>query len=270
MNNQIKITILISSCDKFSDTWDIVTNSIQKYWLDCPFQIKIITNKKDYNNGSVRSLKIGEDISWSSNLIKAVKSTDADYVFMWLDDVFLSDFVDNYKINEIINFLQTNSPAFLRIRPNPKPDKIIKENFGIIFPESLFYRVSIFASFWRKDALIDLLKEEESAWQFELEGSKRSSRYKDFYVYTQKVFNYIHGIEKGKWKADAVKWLNKNNYKVDFSTRKIMSNASFVIYFIGYFKNLLINLFPGKYRHKVVRCFQKFYVLIGLREKTSF
>ena len=104
----------------FSDTWDIVTNSIQKYWLDCPFQIKIITNKKDYNNGSVRSLKIGEDISWSSNLIKAVKSTDADYVFMWLDDVFLSDFVDNYKINEIINFLQTNSPAFLRIRPNSK------------------------------------------------------------------------------------------------------------------------------------------------------
>ena len=54
----------------------------------------------------------------------------------------------------------------------------------------------------------------------------------------KKVFDYIHGIEKGKWKADAVKWLNKNNYKVDFSTRKIMSNASFVIYFIGYFKNL--------------------------------
>lgn len=270
MNNDIKITVLISSCDKFSDTWDIVTDSIQKYWFDCPFEIKIITNKIDYNNGSVRSLKIGNDISWSSNLIKAVNSINADYVFVWLDDVFLSDFVDTNKINEIINFLETNNPAFLRIRPYPKPDKKIKKNFGIIFPESLFYRVNIFSSFWRKDVLIDLLEEEESAWQFELDGSKRSSKYKDFYVYTKKVFNYVHGIEKGQWKVDAVKWLNKNNYKIDFSKRNIMSNTSFILHFIGYVKNLLINLFPGKYRHKIVRLFQKFYVLIGLRDNTSF
>ena len=83
---------------------------------------------------------------------------------------------------------------------------------------------------------MELINTNESAWEFEIEGSKRSASYDDFYCYNKQIFKYVHGIEKGKWKKSALRWLKRNNFNPDLNHRKTISNRLSLIHFFGKFK----------------------------------
>jgi hypothetical protein len=265
-----RLTILITSCDKFSDTWEPLADSFNEFWSDCSFPTRLLTNHKNFERFEIKAIKVGEDLDWSSNLKKALQSITTEYVLLWLDDVFISEKVDNTMIQEILNFIKKNDSNFLRLRPFPMPDFWVENNFGIILPKSFYYRVSIFSTIWKKSILESLLFEGESAWKFELNGSKRSVSIEKFYCTRNPIFQYIHGIEKGLWKKDAVEWLQKRDQKPDFEYRRMMNESEVFKYKIGQLKLKFINLIPGKFRHTLVRFVQRIYVLIGIRKETTF
>jgi hypothetical protein len=229
-----------------------------------------MTNYLDFDKNGIKSLKVGEDKDWSSNLKKALQEINTEYVLLWLDDVFLSEKVGYSQLNDIMNFIEFYNPNFLRLRPSPKPDIWVKKNFGEILPSSLYYRVSIFSTIWKKDILESLILNGESAWNFELRGSKRSASFDKFYCTRSLIFKYIHGIEKGIWKEDAVEWLQLRGQKIDFEYRRMMNESEVFKYKIGQLKLKFINLIPGKFRHTLVRFVQRIYVLIGIRKETTF
>jgi hypothetical protein len=229
-----------------------------------------MTNYRDFEKNGIKALKVEEDIDWSSNLKKALLDIKTDYVLLWLDDVFLSEKVDNAQIKEIMGFIKKYDPNFLRMRPSPKPDIWLEKNFGEILQESLYYRVSIFSTIWKKDILQSLILNGESAWDFEMKGSKRSASYDKFFCTRTLIFQYIHGIEKGIWKADAVRWLKMRSQKMDFEYRRMMSGSEVFKHKIDLLKLKIINLFPGKYRHTLVGFFQRIYIALGIRKEKTF
>lgn len=158
----------------------------------------------------------------------------------------------------------------MRLRLNPPPDKWVEENYGEIFATSPFYRVSIFSTIWKRDVLLSLLKKGETPWEFELNGSIRSVEYDGFYCTRFNVFDYIHGVEKGIWKRDAVAWLQSREYDIDFSYRRMMTEREFEKYKKSSIKQNLIYIIPSRYRHVVVRYIQKLYILLGISKKTTF
>ena len=64
--------IIIPSCDKYSDLWHTFFFFFHKYWQDCPYPIYLMTNNLSYEDQRIITLKIGEDVSWSANLKKAL------------------------------------------------------------------------------------------------------------------------------------------------------------------------------------------------------
>ena len=79
-NLKYDIDIAVISCDNYSDVWPHFFDNLFKNWEDCPLDIYLISNKKKYNNKKIININVGEDVSWSDNLRKGLKSLKKEYV----------------------------------------------------------------------------------------------------------------------------------------------------------------------------------------------
>lgn len=95
------------------------------------------------------------------------------------------------------------------------------------------YTISTQAALWRKDFLLEILRDDESAWDFEGIGSARYNRKyfdkgKKIYIHRgefpaifdyQFLNGYGYGIVAGKWQRKNIELFNKYGISVDFSKR---------------------------------------------------
>ena len=91
MDTKPKIDLLVVSCDTFSDVWNPFFKSLRHYWKDCGLNIYLLSNEKECKELNVKTIKVGADISWSDNLIKAIDSLKSEYVLLLLEDLLLEN-----------------------------------------------------------------------------------------------------------------------------------------------------------------------------------
>jgi len=218
-------TVLVSSCDAYSDLWPPFFNLFKKNWPDCPYKILLITEEIESGIDQIYSLKLGKDMDWSSLLMKALDKIETEYVLFFLEDFFLRKRVDNELISRLLIDMQDNSFNMLRLVSRPKPDVRLEffNNLGSIEVNSP-YRVSTQAAIWKVDVLRKLIKKGESAWDFEIQGSKRSHQFNKFIgVYSDNLPYRHHVIERGKWFPWEAKYFKRMEIGCDFTKREIMS-----------------------------------------------
>jgi len=254
MDIKEKFVILIppSPWGDYSDLWGPFFNLLFRFWPDCPFKVYLATYKPDINIPPRVKIILLKDnyISWSDLLIKTLNYINEPYVFLFFQDLFLYDFVDTDIILEIFEWILKVDANYVRLNPSPKPDKYYNELIGVV-SKGAIYRASAF-SVWNKDVLLDLLRPDESAWDFEIYASVRSDKYDGFYSIRKRYFYYINGVVKGKWQRGAVRKLNSLGIEVNLEKRKMMSLTETVGY---YLKTQRSNLFkiivPSRLRRKV-------------------
>jgi len=248
---QNKFAVLVVSCDKYSDLWNPFFKSFLKFWPDCPFDIYLLNNHNCINISRVKNISVGEDISWSDNLHKGVNKLKEDYIFLFLEDLFLIDFVETNKVLKISKWILESNANYVRINPSAvKPDKKFNELVGIV-SKGTIYRTSTVLSVWKKDILLNLLKAGESAWDFEIYGSLRSDIYDGFYATWGEYFSIINAIIKGKWQRKAIRKLNSIGIEIDLNKREIMTFEETIKYYFSRKRSGLLKLFPARYRRKL-------------------
>ena len=195
MNN---IALLISTYDSSEDLWRPLEQTYLKYWNDIDFPIYLSTNHKVIDSQVFNSLTIGDELSWSDNLIKSLNKINQEYVLLTFDDLFLTAKVDNQFIEQLMtraiqsefNYLQ----FYRSISKGRRLDDLIFKKFN-----KTRYKNSTIWSFWKKDVLLELLQKDENAWEFETNGNIRSYKYKGFYSTRRNVIPFVNGIVKGIW-----------------------------------------------------------------------
>jgi hypothetical protein len=254
---QKQLSFLILSYDGFSDIWLITVDYFFKYWPDCPYTVYLITNHKTFDDTRVISLKVGEDISWSSNVKKALEQIDTDYVLTIFDDFILKSPIENQIIETYVRLCLDNNYDYLRLQPEPPPHEKKDPFFGRITEGSL-YRVSLCTTIIKKETLKQLLCEEENAWAFEFEGSIRSDRFSEFYSTFNYIIPYHNAIEKGKWRKEVLEIVQP--YGIDVTIRGIhedkqLSNKLKWVHFIK--KKILFEWIPAKFQRAVLNFYHK-------------
>lgn len=249
-----KFSIIISSCDKYSDLWLPLGNLYKKYWKNCNYDIYLITeslNFKEVTNLDINIKTINiNSIYWSQRLKLALKSKKIinKNVLLVLDDFFLqSKVIDNIIEKYFNNFIKFRMHMLrLVARPSPQKKNKFLNNIGKIenFEK---YAISSQAAFWKKNILINQLNDKENIWQFEINGSQRlRNKNVNFYGVYKDIFPYKHHvIERGKW----FPWyyMKFRNMKIGVSNKRetmnIFETAIWITkkIFIGYFKNLIKN-----------------------------
>jgi len=239
------IAVIVPSCDKYSDVWELLMQSIERFMCGNIPKIYLITNSINFKHPLVRTITIGDDISWSDNLSTALDKIDEKYVLMWIDDLIL---IDDFNWNNILSKIQwffKEEGDYIRL--NPTPAGINKVNSFSKIATNDYYRSSTVFSIWRKERLEEILASGESAWQFEIIGTDRTNKYQKWYASSEYLVDYVNLVIKGKIHPKSLS-LIKNVGLTYISDRDIMSNHEHIIQLFLELRSKVFSMFPRKFR----------------------
>jgi hypothetical protein len=150
MNKNLDIAILVPSCDRYCSLWKPLIENLCRQWKQCSFKMYIISNHLIFNEKDVTTISIGDDKSWSTNLINSLNFIPNNNIFLLIDDLFISKKINNKEVVDIITTFVKNEWNYIRFNPTPGPKR--KNNFnniGLIHHKD-FYRTSTVMSLWKK------------------------------------------------------------------------------------------------------------------------
>ena len=235
------LSILVYSCKKNSDMWDIFLRLFRKYWEFCKYELVLVTDSlpDEYKKTNVLHFdrEIIFDGQWSEMILNALEVVNKPYVMLWMDDYLLCDYVNNNKIDELIQIAQKYSAANLRLMESPIiPCEVFDgvKNIGCYKPGTA-YSISTQVGIWDSKFLNKYIKLNWSAWDFERLGSLEIKDNKHpFLVTLDYAFPYEEAVRRGKWMDNGVRLCKRNGIKIDSNKRKIMTNCDLTkIYFKG-------------------------------------
>lgn len=221
------VSVLIYSCDKYSDIWGPFFTLFFRYW-DCPYQVYLATESEQCLLPNVKTINTEGD-TWTERIREAVSQIPTEYVIGMCEDFFFRRPVKQYIIDSCLTHIKRfqNIACF-----NFEKDYDGAYSTGLYScfgkkPPGHNFQKSCQPSLWRKSILMELLDCQMDPWEWE--ESDTTERY-DFYIYTGHPegmafdYGYKHGswfgIRKGKWVIEDVGPLfNKEGINIDLSQR---------------------------------------------------
>lgn len=236
-----ELTVLVNSTDSFEDCWAPFFTLFDIYWPDCPYSVVLNTETKDYQHDRVKvhSSKTAlhehtpRRIPWGECLFRCLSDIRSDYVLYLQEDFFLNGRVDMDLIKEFIDIMSTSGIPHIHLMYLDRRGVYSRSRYHPLLweiKENANYRISLQAGLWRRDTLLSYIKSNETPWEFERWGTKRSyERNEIFLCQNMDEFNakgrYVFpyrptGIVRGKWVREIVEDLfSEHEIKVDFSRR---------------------------------------------------
>jgi len=248
------ISLVVLSCDNYSDLWSIFIEQFEKSWPDCPYDKYISTNFISAGSNTFQDIKIGKDYSWSDGVIKTLNKikNQYEYVLITLEDLILIEKVDNEKFQAIVKEFMNLDGNYLKFIRKPRPTNKFNNYFGEIKPGSLYRPTCVYA-IWKIETLLELLNKNENAWEFERFGAVRSDKYDGFYVVYKDFFKFSNTVVKGKWVPKEKKKFEKLNYKFDKKRKTLTKTLAMKLTIRILLFNLFTRFFPWRYRRRILR-----------------
>jgi hypothetical protein len=233
------VAILVVSCDAYQDLWGPFFQFFFQYWPDCPYPVFLGSNSLRFDDGRVSAICVGPDTNYSSNLLAMLAQIKQEWVLIFVEDVFLTSVVATKRIKEFVAFCQRDGGVHLQLlqrRFNPHYLLAVsnqRSEEAIELPVDVPYRASLNVCLWNKSTLWEILRPGESAWEFERQGTVRSFKSSGRFLLVSEnnpspPFLWIHGVIKRKWTRAVVRFLRRQEYKVDYTQRSIQSFGSYV------------------------------------------
>jgi hypothetical protein len=224
-----QIPILVVSCDRYADLWNPFFKIFWNYWPDCPFPVYLGTNFKKYNDERVKTILVGEDLSWAAGVLKMLDGLKSEYILLFLEDFLLKQKVDTKMVLKLIEIARQNQVGCLRLvsasHLSFPPTHALEEYPGLgVISAGDINRVSTQVALWKTETLMKLLNPHFDPWQFEEIGSILSEELPDqFWGTYHPVILYDQGVERGKWRSEGVKLCRNMGIEVDLTTRPTLS-----------------------------------------------
>lgn len=242
------ISMIIQSCDLFSDIWDAHVSLLEMNFGDRQMETFLVSDKKNSMEFEhVQTLFAGEKAEYSERLSYALEHIKTKYVLLTLDDYFLTKKIDIQRIHELVEIMDKEDMAYLRLFKIPKGKKKTKyEKIHSLTPIEQ-YDVNLYPGIWRVDALKTMITEVQNAWQFEVSLTKKAVNSQFTYFMTkEKVYPILDGVRKGKLLFRSNFFLKHN--QLYFGKRKRIDFLSvFKIKMMDFAKKIL----PKKWARKI-------------------
>ena len=175
--------------------------SIKKYWPDLNYDLYYLSNKRKFskNYESIENIAVGTDVSWSLSLKKALinLSENYDYVLTFIDDLILTNKVNNNLFELILDSFINSKGNHIKLH-KPKPNKPYNKLFGELTPK-MPYRATTVFTIWKIDLLIEILSDNENAWEFEKKSKDRIKNFDGIFSTYNALFEFENTVVKGKY-----------------------------------------------------------------------
>ena len=247
----VKYAILINSCDAYSDVWDPFFRILEKTWPEAgKHPIYLNTETKDYKDSffNVQVLNCVDDpqkTHWGKRLLDALNRIEDDKILLMLEDFFFEAPVKNEEIDRCAEYLeQFNDISIIGFTSQMEclDSQWCEENQEsripgyVIRKKRVNYKFNAGPSMWRKKVLQRLTFKNDTPWEWEFYGNRRTW-YSNDNIYgrignapTIFLYDMIHGgaVHRGKWTADSVRrCIEMYNLNFDLSFRGVEEENDF-------------------------------------------
>ena len=180
------ITVIIQTCDKYSNIWNGWYLSWNRYWnkkLNWPVYFCNEEKTLPFNDPNINQIKspLSSDASGFSNrLIDILGKVKTKYVLYMQEDMWLTNEVDLLMFKEALYKMRYNDWNCLRIHEKiwvnydlAKTSHFIGEKRILRSTSSSEWLLSHNAGIWNKDFLLSVMEPNEDPWNNEIEGTVR-------------------------------------------------------------------------------------------------
>jgi hypothetical protein len=238
-----RIGLVVSSCDDFCDTWRPFAYFFAKFWPDCPFKTYLIVNNLLVTSDFLEPIAVGGDRGWASNFRYALARIPHDHVLYLQDDYFIEEAVDTEQVLADCAWCIEHGVDSLCFSAYPEPQpgfEPVTERFGRA-PRDSDGRTRCQFALWKKSALLEVLRDGETAWDMESRGSERTTAM-NVMVYTSVAntpMRYLaSAIVRSLWTPEALAMCDAHGVPIRPRVRGVLR--------------------PGKQMKKARRAFSRF------------
>ncbi len=229
------LTFLFNTCDKHSESWQPFFDLLKKMWpdFDLPVVLNTETKSFEFDGLDITAANFPKTKSWSHRLRKVLNTIDSEFVVVFLEDFFLESPVNLREFERCLEFIRNNKKVgcvSFRNTPDGVDESEALKNYALLKKKDR-YIVNCQVAVWRTKVLKKLLRNHESAWEFERWGSWRA-RFVGCDIYSvlkgaEIPFDYDWGtpIYRGHWNLESLKRIEeKTGYAVKTETLPVIEN----------------------------------------------
>lgn len=213
---QNKMTMLILSCELFSDLWDAHVKQLEKFWPDRGMDTYIVTDAEHPAQFErVKVMATGAGLEFSERLAIALEQVDSEYVFITLDDYFLRKQVSNEKITGLVSMMDAEGLDYVRLfkRPTKATGKQLQGYPGVYGVNTeRVYSVNLYSGIWRTSFMKKTVRDVRDPWRFEVSLAKIAKEMgAKCAVSLNRDFVILDVVRKGKILNKANRYLKKHD-----------------------------------------------------------
>lgn len=212
------LSILISSCDKFSDLWDENIKALQRFWQKNPCDIFLVTDKQtEWFAPNVKIIVAEGQNDFPLRIKYALNIITTPYVLVTLDDYFLIDSVENQKIEYLLNRMKKEHIQYLSLYNRRVTRKSQYQPLEILSSIDLEkkYAVTLYPAIWEVEFLKKTIKEDMSPWLYEVSLTKCAiDENANCCASLAGTFNILDVVRKGKVLHKAQRYFKKQGISI--------------------------------------------------------
>ena len=212
----------MSSVDHFSDLWPLFFHFLFKHWETIPYPIYLISNYRSYKDPRVKTIKLGADAHWGSNLRNALKDIQADYIIYCQDDYLMSAPVKEDELNAALDRFVENDGYYLNLNAHKNYDgEAVSNNVGPLNLDNQWV-IDLNAAVWKTSLLNEIVQDGWTPWDAE-SAFNRYAKGLDakgaYTLTTDTIFPYIQAVKGGFWMDEAVQFCLSHSVTPDLTYR---------------------------------------------------
>ena len=240
-----RLTLLIHTCDKFSDMWEGHIMLLNRNWGDRGIRTLLVTDKPtDFTADGVEVVAAGEGKELSERIATAMQLVDTEYVFHTLDDYFLIYPIDTKAIKSLVDAMDKEHIDYLRLFKRPD-SKIRLEGYDSLYRIDLnskkdtHYLVNFYPGIWRRSFVERTIQTPLNAWAYEL-SLTRIAREEAYSCVMSKgnEFDFLDVVRKGKLLHRADRYFKKHPELYHGDREVVPYSTEFKIWFRTKIKDL--------------------------------
>lgn len=195
-----QLAIVICTSNNYANFIDIFLYFFRKnFKTDMEVKLYAVGITKHIQIEGVTCLpsSLDENAFWSNRVIDGLSQIKEKNILFLTEDILFTQNKSNVSFDEIFDLFISNEFDYLRLSPFPAPTKKLTKLYGEVSPY-IIHRVSMQPSLWKYDFLMSIIKKNESIWEFEVKGSRRSRISNKIMALNSYFIPYEEVISRGK------------------------------------------------------------------------
>ncbi len=197
-HKHIDAAVVILSSDGYSDFWRIFLDFFEKNSGLTKLPIYLLSEKSSYEHPSLTVINYPHLLGqpWSDRISYGLQQVHHDYIVAFTEDLLCTRPCTQDDWEYLSDFMLSRDATYLRLAPVPPPSPRLKGKLSSLDPYAL-HRVSLQPSLWKRSRLLELMENNESPQEFEINGSRRSRSDPNYFCANKPLLNYLEVIGRG-------------------------------------------------------------------------